>query len=467
MAQLRSDYLIVGTGAVGMAFADTLLTETDATITMVDRNHKPGGHWNRAYPFVTLHQPSAFYGVASRELDAGHLDEVGLNAGLSHLATGAEVSAYFDAVMRERFLPSGRVRHFPLCEYTGGGTFHERLTGQTHTVEHTTLVDGTHLNTSIPATHTPNFEIDPDVRFMPLNDLVDLTEPATGYVVIGGGKTGIDACLWLLEVGVAPEEITWIVSRDAWLLNRRNTQPTMAFFHDTMAAQAAQFESIRDADDLDDLFVRLEACGYFLRIHPDVEPSMFHGATISEAEAAELRRIEHVVRLGRVTSLHADRIVLDGGEIPTTPGHVHVDCSATALPWDLEDKPVFDGDVITPQMVRAYQPVFSASFIAHIEATYDDEAKKNELCGVVPLPNTIVDYLRLTRAGMMNQYLWGLEPGLSEWLVDNRLDGFSRMIAAIGPDDAAERAVMKRLRDAAFPAVARLDELLAEVGATP
>ena len=34
----------------------------------LDRRHGPGGHWNDAYPFVRLHQPSAFYGVPSRNL---------------------------------------------------------------------------------------------------------------------------------------------------------------------------------------------------------------------------------------------------------------------------------------------------------------------------------------------------------------------------------------------------------------
>ena len=62
---LNVDYLVVGAGAVGMAFADTILTESDATIAIVDRYAKPGGHWNSAYPFVQLHQPSQFYGVSS------------------------------------------------------------------------------------------------------------------------------------------------------------------------------------------------------------------------------------------------------------------------------------------------------------------------------------------------------------------------------------------------------------------
>ena len=65
------------------------------------------------------------------------------------------------------------------------------------------LVDATYLNTSVPATHTPNFTIDDDVSFMPLNHLPKITTPPAGYVVIGGGKTGIDACLWSLDAGEA------------------------------------------------------------------------------------------------------------------------------------------------------------------------------------------------------------------------------------------------------------------------
>ena len=62
------DYLVVGAGAMGMAFTDTILHESDATIALVDRLDRPGGHWNHAYPFVRLHQPSAYYGVNSRPL---------------------------------------------------------------------------------------------------------------------------------------------------------------------------------------------------------------------------------------------------------------------------------------------------------------------------------------------------------------------------------------------------------------
>ena len=68
------DYLIVGAGAMGMAFADTILTESTASVALVDRRARPGGHWNDAYPHVRLHQPSAFYGVNSRVLGTEAVD---------------------------------------------------------------------------------------------------------------------------------------------------------------------------------------------------------------------------------------------------------------------------------------------------------------------------------------------------------------------------------------------------------
>ena len=65
---LKTDYLVVGAGAMGMAFTDALIDHADVHVTLVDRRHGPGGHWQDAYPFVQLHQASMFYGVASTVL---------------------------------------------------------------------------------------------------------------------------------------------------------------------------------------------------------------------------------------------------------------------------------------------------------------------------------------------------------------------------------------------------------------
>ena len=108
---------------MGMAFADVLLTESEATVIIIDKYHQPGGHWNVAYPFVRLHQPSSFYGVSSAELSKNKKDEVGFNKGLYDLASGAAVLAYFDDIMRHQLLPTGRIKNFPKCIYNGDKTF--------------------------------------------------------------------------------------------------------------------------------------------------------------------------------------------------------------------------------------------------------------------------------------------------------------------------------------------------------
>ena len=260
---IKTDYLVIGSGAMGMAFVDTLLDELpEADIVMVDRFAKPGGHWNSAYPFVALHQPSAFYGVNSKELSQGKKDKTGLNKGLCDLATGAEILAYFDDVMRQKFLSSGRVRFFPLSSYKGDCVFENRLSGQVTKVTVRKIVDCTHLNTTVPSTHTPNFQVDPHVAFLPLNDLPLISELPKGYTIIGGGKTGIDAILWLLENHVPPQSIRWIKSRYAWLINRKHTQPLPEFFEDTIGNQANMFEGIAAATSKADMFDRLESVSY-------------------------------------------------------------------------------------------------------------------------------------------------------------------------------------------------------------
>ena len=113
MRLVETDYLVVGAGATGMAFVDTLVAESDVDVVMVDRRHRPGGHWLDAYPFVRLHQPSAYYGVNSRALGNDRVDDSGPNAGFYERSTAAEICDYYNRVLQEHLLPSGRVRFLP------------------------------------------------------------------------------------------------------------------------------------------------------------------------------------------------------------------------------------------------------------------------------------------------------------------------------------------------------------------
>ena len=445
---------------MGMAFVDTLLDENPkADIIMIDRYAKPGGHWNMAYPFVTLHQPSAYYGVNSKELSTGTRDKTGLNQGLADLASRDEIMAYYDRVMRHKFLASGRVRYFALCEHLGDGQVHHRINGLSYQVEFKKIVDCTYLKTNIPATHTPNFSVAPEVKFIPINDLPALQTSPAGFTIIGGGKTGIDAILWLLENQVPPSKIRWIISRDAWLLDRANTQSDPDFFEKTIGTQAAMFEAIATSTSKGDMFDRLEACGYLLRLDPTIKPAMFHGATISKAELEVLRAVKDIVRKGHVASINKDHLSFVNGRTEPTLGHVMVDCSASAVK-DYVEKPIFEGGNITPQTVRAYQPVFSAALTAWIETHIEREAEKNRLMAIVPLPDNLDTFVRMTSQNMMNQYLWGQNKPLRHWMGSARLDGFSKMVSEVDKSDKAKIEILDRLKQNAMPAMAKLQSYL-------
>lgn len=468
-AALETDYLVVGAGATGMAFADTLLAESDASITIVDRNGKPGGHWNDAYPFVTLHQPSAFYGVGSTELGTGRKDTAGPNQGLYELASGAEVSGYYDRVMRSHLLPSGRVQYFPMCDYerdeAGGHRFRSLLSGATTTVDvRRKVVDATYGSPSVPSTHVPRFSVEPGVRLVPPNALPGLAAGSAPlprrFVVLGGGKTAMDTCVWLLQSGADPDAITWVVPRDSWLINRITTQPGEEFFEHSIGGQAAQMEAFATATGTDDLFLRLEACGALTRIDRDRTPTMFHLATVSPGEVEVLRQVHGVVRLGRVRELHADRMVLDGGEVEVATDVLFVDCTASAVePRPV--KPVFQDDTIVLQMLRLPQPAFSASLIAYVESHDDDEEHKNLLCGAVLFPHVLEDYPAAMMTSMWNQFHWSQDEALRRWIRQNRLDGFGRLIAGADRADEHKQAVLTRYKEQAMAAMDNLPTLIA------
>jgi len=189
--ELEADYVIVGAGASAMSFTDVILAHSDRSVIMVDRHAQPGGHWNHAYSFVRLHQPSAFYGVDSRQLGRDVRDTDGSNAGLFELATGRQVLTYFDEVMREQFLPTGRVTFLPMSEWLPDGTAVSQLTGRwTRLKARRRVVDARYIGSEIPSLHTPKFTVDPRVPFVPINGLTSLSDSPSGYVVVGGGKTG-------------------------------------------------------------------------------------------------------------------------------------------------------------------------------------------------------------------------------------------------------------------------------------
>ncbi|MCH8950150.1 MAG: hypothetical protein IIB87_07220 [Chloroflexi bacterium] len=249
--------------------------------------------------------------------------------------------------------------------------------------------------------------------------------------------------------------------RDSWLLDRATIQPGPDFFDSTVGGFAKQLEASALAATIDDLFDRLEASGQLLRLDKNVRPTMYRCATVSVDELEQMRRIDNVVRLGRVQSIGAQEIVLENGTIPTSPNTLHIDCAADGL----ERRPavsVFDGDRITLQPVRTCQPTFSAAFIGHVEAGYPNEAEKNELCQAIPHPNSDIDWLRTTLDNALNTARWNSDPDLGAWLRGSRLDAYSSV--GVGGDlNADHLEVLRKIGEHTPGAITNLQRLLAGV----
>ncbi|MGB8859309.1 MAG: NAD(P)-binding protein [Ilumatobacteraceae bacterium] len=459
------DYLIIGAGAAGMAFADSVLTDSDATMVIVDRQHRPGGHWNDAYPFVRLHQPASTYGVESRPLGSGRRDVVGLNRGLLELASGHEVMSHFDLVMQQRFLPSGRVRYFPMSEVVDEQRIVSSVSGEVCEVQAATIVDAAHSNMTVPATHVPQFSIGAGVTCLPPNLLPRAAGRFQRFVVIGGGKTGMDTCLWLLENGATPEHIRWIMPRDSWLFNRRMLQPAAEFLDATTKGYADQMEALACGTSVDDVFFRLERADMALRIDPTVTPTGFHCAIVSEAELEELRRITNIIRLGRVGSISDNELMLDRGTVSTTPDTLHIDCSAVSIP-KMPTRTVFEPGRITLQWVRMCQPTFSASLIGHVEATVSDVDDKNRLCAPIAAPESPIDYLSMSLVDLANAAAWEADPRLTEWMAGSRLEGWARLFEGLTGEETEVLAQLERIEQFTSAAPANIERLLAAASAT-
>jgi hypothetical protein len=464
-----TDYLVIGAGATGLAFADTLLEQSDAHITLVDRQAQPGGHWGCAYPFVRLHQPSAFYGVNSLALGSGRKDTQGHNAGLYELASGAEVSGYFHQVVHQRLLPSGRVRYLPMANCLGvdGGEARiaHLLSGQeTRVTVRRRTVDATFFSPDVPANTRPRYRVADGVRLVTPTQLTQLWRdgdaPPVGYCIVGAGKTAMDVGIWLLDQGAAPESITWVVPRDSWVVNRLTTQPGDEFFEYAVGGQMQQMKALAEASDVEDLFDRLEASGQMLRIDRAHRPRMFHYATLSEGEVRLLRRITRLIRRGRVLAIEPEALQLEQGRETMPAGTVYIDCTASAV-RPRPSHPIFQPGRITPQLVRAPLVTFSAAVCAYVEIHAADDAAKNLLCTPVPFPRDVAGYIAATLVSLANQMRWNQDKPLRTWMRNSRLDGFGKMTASVDPGDTGRLALLGELRQQAGAAAINARRLLA------
>jgi hypothetical protein len=437
-----------------------LIDHADVHVTLVDRRHAAGGHWQDAYPFVQLHQASMFYGVASTVLGTGAVQQQGPEVGLQERARRAEIQAYYDEILYRRFLGTGGVTFLAASEYHTDGTAHfvtSRVSGESVEVAvRRRVVDATYLAPTIPATTPPPFGVADGARVVPVNELPNIVEAPRDYVIVGSGKTATDAIVWLLLNGVDTDRIVWVRPRDPWMLNRALVQPDPAV---AIGLAADIMSSAADAASLDDLFLRLEAAGVMLRVDPDVVPTMAKAPTLGSWELDLLRSIERVVRQGHVRHVTRGEIVLDGGVVPLAPSALVVHCAASGLQYP-PMVPIWAPDKIRLQTIRVGFPCFCAALAGYVEATRDDDRERNRLCPPNLYGNSPAEWALMQARGTVAAATFGAEPDIAAWanlcaLNPARVDPAQR-------NDPAVQAARARLADHAEGGLARLSALAVE-----
>ena len=451
---VEADYLVVGAGATGMAFTDALIDHADVRVALVDRRPGVGGHWLGAYPFVRLHQSSTFYGVASTVLGGGRIQQHGPEAGLHERADQSTIRAYYDDVLADRLLASGRVELFAGCEYEGERTFVSIDSGQRFEVpQRCRIVDARYLAPEIPAEVPPRFGVGDGARVVPVNDLVLTQDEPSEYVVVGSGKTATDACVWLLARGVDPDAICWVRPRDPWMLNRALIQPDPAVY---LGMVADLMRAAADAPSLPDLFVRLEDAGIMLRVDPSVTPTMAKAPTLGTWELEQLRTIENVVRRGHIDTVSRGRIQLADGSVAVADDALVVNCAADGL-RTRPLVPIWGPEAITVQPIRAGFPCFGAALAGYVEATRDDDGEKNRLCPPSSFGNSLEDWARMNVLGTQNSTSFGSEPDIKQW--SDRVALNPARIPPDHPGSAELDDALDRLQTHARPGLARLAQL--------
>ena len=107
--------------------------------------------------------------------------------------------------------------------------------------------------------------------------------------------------------------------------------------------------------------------------------------------------------------------------LATDARQVYVDCTAEGL-RPVSPRPVFEADRVVPQLVTIGVAPWSAATIAAVEASGQDETRKNELCPLVTFTGETSSLLPIARAGMAGLVARSAEPELAVWTERCRLN---------------------------------------------
>jgi len=368
-----------------MAFLEELIVNSDhKEAIIIDKRSGVGGHWRDSYDFVTLQCNAPVYGLNSSALAPEGPE----------LPTKYQILEHFERGL-ERLEKTGRVKFIGQVKYVGknaDGSHRLESTlvdGLEYDVTVTDkLVDATRTENHVPATRPPKYKVADGMTVIPVNGLAKLPAgPWTEYYVVGAGKTGLDATLYLLRRQVPADKINMVLPNDCWFLDRETLNEPGNFGGILM--KVFNDDSIKDVDSH---MLALEREGLLTRLDSQIMPTRFRGAVVAMNEV-ELLRSVNIVRTGRFDRIEKDKIVFVNGETrPCSSSTLFVDCSSLSTLFD-KAKPIFEKKQINLQYTTMPpNPGMAASTIAALDLKYPDEAPlKNEIFPVLDVPQTSIE----------------------------------------------------------------------------
>jgi len=371
---ISCDLCIVGAGLAGLnaLFASADYLKRGQRIVLVDRNAEPGGMWNTTYDFVRLHQPFKMFTVGNYTWD--------WNKPNSYFPDRAEIQGHL-AQSLERLRGKLDIvelfsHELATCEETETGavlTCAPVSGGDPVTIKASRVIQafGSNVpdNTPLDLTSASAISVTPNTLDQALAD-----HPGAPVYVVGGGKTGMDTILRLIDI--APNsDVTLLNGRGTVFARRDVFHPAGAkrlFGGNLFMRMAADLAGRFDGDNEEEVFDYFHKT-YATSLDGRGQQYLFAFISQGEIDAIEAKLSETVYDylkdvVGGESGL---TLSLRSGDTMQAPaGSIFVNCTGSILrapkPYQPFLSPGGKMMTVTQRSAVLFQPSVAAFMLSHM-----------------------------------------------------------------------------------------------------
>jgi len=343
----KVDHLVIGAGYSGLnAVAGFKWARPSSQTLCIDRRGEPGGSWADYYDYVHLHTPAQLFGVSGHPWAHQDPDRlVSRNEVMAHCASFVKQSMppsfSFQGQMELRSVRPTGTHGSPVV-----ATVRDLATGTDNEVEASTVINATGFRYEghMPAVSDVIGDGSLAAAEIPASALTAAlasrgAAPRT-YVVVGGGKTGMDTVLHLRDHMAADDEVVLIQGRGRYFINLHRFLPPKASASlrtETFPEALLRWAHLWDDDCGGDGVKAGEALlssGEFLAVGGARPDTCMMGSLTEEEKTgveatARFVNGEHLVGVRRAASGATRLLLRSGAELETRPETVIINCRSS------------------------------------------------------------------------------------------------------------------------------------------